>query len=108
MDDPINPAHYVGANGMQVVDIVDAYDLDFYAGNTGKYLCRAGRKPGASRLEDLRKARWYIDRLVQLAEAEGETERPPEGARPWSRPPAQPSAAATTVAAPGCRRPRSA
>ena len=40
-------------------------------GRTLKYTARAGHKPGNSALSDLLKAKWYLDRLIQLAEKEG-------------------------------------
>lgn len=44
--------------------IIDAFGLDFYAGNVLKYLLRAGRKPGVSRLQDLEKAHHYLGELI--------------------------------------------
>lgn len=59
--DAINPTHYQGfSNGAQPVDIAEC--LSFNAGNALKYLSRAGRKGDA--IEDLKKARWYIDREI--------------------------------------------
>lgn len=59
--DAINPTHYQGfSNGAQPVDIAEC--LSFNAGNALKYISRAGRKGDA--LEDLKKARWYIDREI--------------------------------------------
>ena len=63
MADPINPAHYQGAGGMQVIDFIEAFDLGFCLGNTAKYISRAGRKGDA--VEDLRKAAWYLAREIE-------------------------------------------
>lgn len=49
---------------IQPWDIIDAFGLGFYDGNALKYLLRAGRK--GSRLEDLRKCRHYLDKLIEL------------------------------------------
>lgn len=38
--------------------------LSFCAGNVVKYVCRAGRKDHDKHVEDLEKARWYIDREI--------------------------------------------
>lgn len=63
MGDAINPDHYkFGSNGAEVIDLTE--HLDFLSGNSVKYLCRAGRKASADRLEDARKAQWYVNRLV--------------------------------------------
>ena len=63
-NDPINPPHYKGfANGAQVIDITEG--LSFAGGNAVKYVARACRLDGAIKgnpVEDLKKARWYIDR----------------------------------------------
>ena len=59
MRDAIDPQHYQGfSNGAQHVDIAE--HLPFNLGNALKYVSRAGRK--GDMVEDLRKARWYIDR----------------------------------------------
>ncbi len=61
--DAVNhPKHYnVHPSGVECITIVE--HLTFNVGNAIKYLWRAGLK-GAS-LEDLKKARWYIDREIQ-------------------------------------------
>lgn len=65
--DAINPTHYQGfSNGAQPVDIAE--HLSFNLGNALKYISRAGRKGDA--VEDLKKARWYIDReLARLGDS---------------------------------------
>lgn len=58
-----SPAHYQLADGLEAIDVIDQVVEDpasFYRGNAIKYLLRAGRKGDAR--EDLRKARYYIDR----------------------------------------------
>lgn len=69
MGDAINPDHYrFGSNGAEVIDLTE--HLDFLSGNAVKYLCRAGRKVSADRLEDARKAQWYVNRLVDKLTSE--------------------------------------
>lgn len=51
--------------------IIDAFGLDFYGGNALKYLLRAGRKPGTDRVEELKKARHYLDEMIERAERTG-------------------------------------
>jgi hypothetical protein len=58
-----HPAHYQLGGGVEVIDIAER--LNFNRGNAVKYLCRAGRKTTAETLDDLLKARWYVDREVQ-------------------------------------------
>ena len=61
--DPINPQHYK-RNGIECIDVVEAFELGYHLGNAVKYILRAGRKT-ASPLEDLRKARWYMEREIK-------------------------------------------
>lgn len=59
-----HPDHYGGAdNPYEVIKIIEALDLDFHTGNALKYLLRWRKKNGA---EDLRKAIWYIKRLIEI------------------------------------------
>src|SRR3990167_10057009 len=62
-----HPAHY-NVNGVEVIDVVEAYGLGFHLGNVVKYVLRAERKGG---LEDLRKAQWYLNRIVAEMERDG-------------------------------------
>lgn len=61
MTDAINPPHYQDhASGIQCIQITE--HMNFCLGNAIKYIWRAGLKNNA--IEDLRKARWYIDREI--------------------------------------------
>lgn len=64
--DPVNhPSHYGGEfNQFEAIKVIEAWDLGFCLGNTVKYIARAGKKPGADILDDLKKARWYLDREI--------------------------------------------
>ncbi|MBC7906906.1 MAG: DUF3310 domain-containing protein [Rhodospirillaceae bacterium] len=53
------PAHYVAGRSIQPVHAIQDWGLNFCLGNVVKYVARAGRKGDA--LEDLRKAREYLD-----------------------------------------------
>lgn len=73
-DTKTEPAHYRDCPVPAVV-VVDAWRLDFYLGQVVKYIQRRGTKPGESELDDLRKARWYLNyRIAQL-----EKEQPANG-----------------------------
>lgn len=61
-----HPPYYKAANGMEVIDVIEAFALDFRLGNAVKYILRAGRKGDA--VEDLRKAEWYLKRAIAEAE----------------------------------------
>lgn len=63
MSDMVNhPQHYQGA-GIEAIDVIEAFNLGFSLGNAVKYILRAGRK--LNRIEDLKKAVWYINREIQ-------------------------------------------
>lgn len=65
--DPVNhPSHYT-LGGVEVIDAIEAWDLGFHLGNAVKYIARAEHKGNA--LEDLKKARFYLDR--EIANREG-------------------------------------
>lgn len=62
--DPVtHPAHYT-MGSIEVIDAIEAWDLNFGRGNVVKYVARAGRKDPAKELEDLKKARFYLDREI--------------------------------------------
>jgi hypothetical protein len=62
-----HPTHYGGAgNPYEAIKVIEAWGLGFSLGNAVKYIARAGKKD--DRLEDLKKARWYLDREIQNAE----------------------------------------
>ncbi|WP_200849491.1 DUF3310 domain-containing protein [Enterococcus sp. CSURQ0835] len=70
-----HPSHY-NTGSFEVIDVIDdvamhsGYVVDemFYVGNVLKYVMRAPHKNG---LEDLKKARWYLDRLINKEETRG-------------------------------------
>jgi hypothetical protein len=62
VDNVNNPAHYKGANGIESIDVIEGFGLNFNTGNAVKYILRAGRKDTAKHKEDLEKAIWYLKR----------------------------------------------
>lgn len=60
-----HPEHYGGEkNPYEAIKVIEAWELGFCLGNTIKYISRAGKKDPAKELEDLQKARWYLDRRI--------------------------------------------
>jgi hypothetical protein len=57
-----HPSHY-NKTSLEVIDAIEAWDLDFSEGNVVKYLLRAKHKNNAK--EDLEKALWYVQRLLE-------------------------------------------
>lgn len=67
--DAINPSHYrAHPSGVECIAVTE--HMNFCLGNAIKYIWRAGLK-SASPIEDLRKARWYVDREISRLEGEG-------------------------------------
>ena len=82
MNDPINPKHYKHLPAEAIDIIMAAIEraptnaAAFHQGQVLKYLLRCWEKKG---IEDLRKAKWYLDRMVDsfddlLAHASGASE----------------------------------
>ena len=65
MNDNINPDYY--RKKIEVTDFIMEYNLDFCSGNIIKYIVRQGKK-NLNGLEDLKKARWYLDKLIKQQE----------------------------------------
>ena len=63
-----HPKHYqFGENNQyEVIEVIEAWDLDFHLGNTVKYISRAGKKD--KELQDLKKALWYLERKIKNLE----------------------------------------
>lgn len=62
MDNINSPKHYNQGN-IEVIDAIEDWNLDFNLGNVVKYVARAKYKD--NELEDLKKARWYLDRCIK-------------------------------------------
>lgn len=64
-----HPSHYGGENNpYEAIKVIEAWELNFCLGNVIKYVARAGKKQ--SKLEDLKKALWYLEREISNAENE--------------------------------------
>ena len=59
-----HPDHYLQSSGHEVIDVIDAWKLDFDLGNAVKYIARAGKKDPCKTKEDLTKAIWYINHKI--------------------------------------------
>lgn len=64
-----HPAHYGGGdNPYEARKVIFAWRLGFNLGNVVKYVCRAGKKDPATMIEDLKKARQYLDFEIEELE----------------------------------------
>lgn len=63
-----HPPHYQSETGLEVIDVIEAFTFDLKGieatdtGNILKYMCRWKSKNG---LQDLEKAKWYLDHLIE-------------------------------------------
>ena len=63
-----SPSHYQRGS-IQVWDFIADQQLDFLLGNVVKYVCRAGHKQYEEEIDDLLKAKAYIDKKIALVSA---------------------------------------
>ena len=67
-DDGVNHPEHYKSGGLEAIDVISAFTQDctpievFCIGNALKYLCRWKKKNG---IEDLKKAQWYINYLIE-------------------------------------------
>lgn len=64
-----HPSHY-NMGKYEAIDVIEDWNLGFNLGNTVKYISRAGHKDDI--IQDLKKARWYLDREIQRLSKKGE------------------------------------
>lgn len=67
-----HPEHYGGKDDpYEAIKVIEAWNLNFHLGNTIKYISRWGKKQNSKNdlLEDLKKARWYLDRMIKKLES---------------------------------------
>jgi len=72
-----HPAHYGGKdNPYEVIKVIEAmgWGRDFCLGNATKYVLRAGKKNNHF-IQDIEKAIWYLERVLQQIQEEAETEK---------------------------------
>ena len=61
-----HPLHYDGKeNPYEAIKVIEAWDLNFHLGNVVKYISRCGKKTKETK-EDLQKAKWYLDRELNI------------------------------------------
>lgn len=64
--DAVNhPSHYTHGN-IEVIDFIEDQQLPYHLGNVVKYVARAGYK--GDKVEDLKKAQWYLNRYIRTLE----------------------------------------
>jgi len=63
MNDNINPTYY--RKGIETTDYIVSHSMNYLEGNIIKYVTRYKDKGG---IEDLKKAEWYLARLIKQQE----------------------------------------
>lgn len=61
-----HPSHY--NKGIEAIDYIETWEMNFNIGNVIKYVTRAGYKDTETKVEDLSKAMWYLDREIKNLE----------------------------------------
>ena len=64
MSTTTSPSYYKH-DGIEVIDLIDACNLNFNLGNVIKYVARAGHKDGEDILTALNKAEWYLGHEIE-------------------------------------------
>ncbi len=62
-DNVNKPAHYTDGK-IEVIDFIEDKQLGYHLGNVVKYVARAGKKDPTKVVEDLEKAKWYLQRKI--------------------------------------------
>jgi hypothetical protein len=67
-----HPTHYGSKDDpYEAIKVIEAWGLGFHLGNVIKYIARAGKKD--SIVEDLKKAKWYLERVIKQFEDDSTT-----------------------------------
>ena len=69
--DKISPDYYQKGN-IEVTDFIIDQSMSFLEGNVVKYITRYKEKSG---IEDLRKARWYLEKMIEEQVKHGENNK---------------------------------
>jgi len=65
MKETINHPEHYGNGTYETINVIEAWNLGFCLGNVVKYISRAGKKDPEREIEDLEKAKWYLERHIQ-------------------------------------------
>lgn len=69
-DPVVHPEYYGGKDDVyEAIKVINAWELGFNLGNVVKYISRCGKKENNSMLQDLKKARFYLDNKIESLEA---------------------------------------
>ncbi len=60
-----HPSHYQTESGLEVADVLEAFELNWHFAFATKHILRAGKKPGQPADQDIEKAVWYLRRWLK-------------------------------------------
>ena len=69
MSEVSHPSHY-NSGKIEVIEAIEDWKLNFHRGNAVKYIARAGKKDPSKEIQDLAKAIWYLNREIEIIEAD--------------------------------------
>lgn len=75
MSNVTHPAHY-NTGKIEVIEAIEDWKLSYHRGNVVKYVARAGKKDPTKTIEDLEKAKWYLEREIERLRAAKESREP--------------------------------
>ena len=58
------PPHYKSKGGIESIDVIESFELNFHLGNAVKYILRSDKK--GNKEQDLQKAIWYLKRELKI------------------------------------------
>lgn len=62
---PGDRSSYYAQTKIEVIDVIEDWELSFPLGNVLKYIYRLDRKLGEDSIKSLEKASWYIQREIE-------------------------------------------
>lgn len=60
-----HPQYYGGDTQYEAIKVIEAWDLNFSLGSALKYICRAGKKDPKTEIQDLEKAKFYLELQIK-------------------------------------------
>jgi hypothetical protein len=63
MSNQVNHPEHYQANGIEAIQVIEGFNLNFNLGNAIKYILRADKK--GNKKQDLEKAQWYLKREIE-------------------------------------------
>ena len=65
MKEVVNHPNHYRPGIYEAINVIEAWELNFSLGNVVKYISRAGIKDPNRCIEDLKKAKWYLEREIE-------------------------------------------